>query len=1635
MTESRTPPKIRAAAQENQPVAAQPPPADGPLHAFRMALARALFFDQEGRDLFDRIPDAALRPVFEHNFNGNMAFAQRVLGGNIDEIEKVDRARLDQEKFRIHGVSEAATRIDAAFVAGHQVAFLTDFDNDGSISQTVIQAYLAALPASWRTNAHVAYAREVGGVRGLNVGVASEIAAAKGWTSETPILWVTADNGVNNSAEWAKIRAAFPRSSIVVTDHHRADADVIVDDERTLVVNPSIRPTPHFQTHNISGADTMAVVLRAHLRAMIAADERALETGTVPPGRDVIDAGLLRRADRRMADLGRVGNLMDYVGSDLADKPLEKHRADVAMRLQPLLNTINAIGNIIVRPWTEEQRAVLRHKLGPEAGDVLLRSADTLMDLNRMAARILRFDDAQRRDAAVKTESDVLSAWAEHLLAPSGNLPDTSNVNAIEQLRPLIIDLSTRPNNAYEKKLLEWMVAVYEETRATTRAMMEAVRTADVLESYESPSASLIMPADEDVGGLFSRRFLNLAHNRENRGVLVVAHRASGSVIRASVRCDPDLEDVLKNKEDLARRWGWDIRVAGHAHAAGMTLTNLSPDPITPARLQGLVAWLGAQVERARRESKVMTPDDAIIETDLATLPWFAGVQEALRAHISNMRPLRLALRLPDSPKDRIWVTDQETMRSVSLDEVIRDRRFGYIKVAMDFDGAALLLPTEVVRVALAASPPGLIEIQPMPGGSALGSRVLSGVEPATRIVRGRAEPARLTDIAMEHRKNGASPVARDDLRRLPYFRYNRFGDREFVEWESDILEQISRSRADAMVVLDVEANGLGRAPKCFNLGGLMLEADPKSGLTMRRADLESGLLRDGRGRLWWIDPSAAETLKPLAEQGAALSPDAIVFRTDPEGGMRAETAYHRPSGDLLRVDNIQETSSGSSVVINRRIRAEALSLLVNEKDTVITPEFEALTGIDNRMLLDAGLRAATVDQRFVGWLGTHRNIDGEPCRYLMVAHNLPYDRGVIAANFPHLDRRMRDSRLGDTAKIARREALAYDSTPLLGLSDVPGVRGSILFCASPSASVSVATFLDRAQHGRQARLPDDTGTWMLWYKPDTASVLLVNREDHSTINLEVGPDGLMSRLSPATRPGNRIRFSVERMSLRAQVRNILLWDEMPITHIDLLPSERKAATILRYFQDQYHFDMSPEENIDAFQAILRTRRAQAAMEKVDMEAVAKRFLEVNGPAQARFHSAWMFERVLLAYDPPAEGRIHRDIIEQIAEQTSLPNRVIRDILATTVRYKRANGIHHALVHEQHNNLRFQSESGQGLADVMYEAALPTLLCQNRFRNPFGGTPKWTANRMVEENVHRAMIQDVLAEEYAAATAENAYSMRQMDAYARRGKTDRVKALQNRIGAKAGQEIKLAPPRDVLLPGQAVYARPRVDLDEAEIEDSLERLTEVLVNAQIETSLAKTKDPAASRALRKILEYNAPAVAVHADMLKSRFSWLDVERRDAALKDWTDWLSAAWENGSIGDATTPTWSAHLKALKKVGLSSSTFEAARRILLRLNDVMTTLGLPSVGQHVWEQMEQIRAHNDQARQTAEVATPDDPSAIRGPGFLSGLDIVRRNPMETAMRQMGVAWLSPLLRRQDEEVVETQDVTRAPRRKTAP
>ena len=277
------------------------------LEEFKKLIRKATFLTSDEDKLFKLIPDEKWKNIFIKNFDANFEYAHRVLLNKFKDIERIDTVAVDKEKFKIKNIEKATNMFIDSLEKGEKILFITDFDNDGSLAQAIINEYLE-IDSDAQQNCVVEYAQSVGGNsnRGLTLEHVELISSTQGLNENDSFLIVTADNGINSRQEQKRIQERFPNVKIIITDHHNPDPEMVIEEnDKTIIFNPHYKPTEFFKKYNISGASTTGVLLKSILNKRLKAE----------------DLSNFERNFEKINTLFKVSNMLDYVETHPADKP------------------------------------------------------------------------------------------------------------------------------------------------------------------------------------------------------------------------------------------------------------------------------------------------------------------------------------------------------------------------------------------------------------------------------------------------------------------------------------------------------------------------------------------------------------------------------------------------------------------------------------------------------------------------------------------------------------------------------------------------------------------------------------------------------------------------------------------------------------------------------------------------------------------------------------------------------------------------------------------------------------------------------------------------------------------------------------------------------------------------------------------------------------------------------------------------------------------------------------------------------------------------------------------------------------------------------------------------------------------
>lgn len=335
------------------------------LSDFRTIVRKGMVLDKEQEDLFYQIPENIWKDFLEINFKDNLEYARRVILSKVDIVEELDVKLLDKEKEKINNLQFAANKINEFLEKSSPILFITDYDNDGSMSQSVINQFVniekQALNIN-QNNVYVEYARAVNGnqSRGLTLELVEDLVKEKGIDVNQPFLLVTADNGINSLSEQKRIQEKYPQANLIITDHHEPEKGMLIEEnEKTIIVNPKYNAMiyqlekmqkdrgnkeypSYFEKYNISGATTIAVLLKQALKKY--------------ENTDIVKTIQYKEAIDIINKVTKASNILDYVNSSPEDKLYITEEITKYVEKQSLLNVNNSMAKFIINNKEEMEK-------------------------------------------------------------------------------------------------------------------------------------------------------------------------------------------------------------------------------------------------------------------------------------------------------------------------------------------------------------------------------------------------------------------------------------------------------------------------------------------------------------------------------------------------------------------------------------------------------------------------------------------------------------------------------------------------------------------------------------------------------------------------------------------------------------------------------------------------------------------------------------------------------------------------------------------------------------------------------------------------------------------------------------------------------------------------------------------------------------------------------------------------------------------------------------------------------------------------------------------------------------------------------------------------------------------------------
>jgi hypothetical protein len=380
---------------------------------------------------------------------------------------------------------------------------------------------------------------------------------------------------------------------------------------------------------------------------------------------------------------------------------------------------------------------------------------------------------------------------------------------------------------------------------------------------------------------------------------------------------------------------------------------------------------------------------------------------------------------------------------------------------------------------------------------------------------------------------------------------------------------------------------------------------------------------------------------------------------------------------------------------------------------------------------------------------------------------------------------------------------------------------------------------------------------------------------------------------------GESIKYGVESLSQQWMIHALLLSDEkFNINKVDLSLSQNEQykpfQKQLDIFQSNYHFDSSPEKNIELFLNYCIKNNLNANFEQLKIFDFANEFLSANKEIQQRFSDAWIYKSVLSIKEPDKYEDITNDLVDLVRFQTAIPKKKIKKVFTDVLAFKKKYGISHVIQHESHVNGPWE---GDMKGDIAFEDKLTLSLLAQRYYDPYNHNIN-LAIKKFNEFALKARFSFEKTDTLSANMAYDSYSFRQAILYERDSKTKLIEKIQQKetdVGNTEKENIILLKlDNDVLTPSSFIQAIVKKDVSltrENIVEDS-KKLSFLLANQQLINSISVGDlGTESTELLKPILESNYEQCVQIKKELSEHYRFMAFEKLN---DDSTKFLDLVW---------------------------------------------------------------------------------------------------------------------------------------------
>lgn len=1320
------------------------------LNQFRILVRKALRLEKQEEEMFYAFPEDMWADIYRTNFNSDLPYAKNVILGSTEPFKHSQSVKLERVKRHIDNYDLALstlsrycdeTKEDGSY---RPIVFITDNDNDGSISQAII-GQLKRHYKNDKRDIRIVYAQNQH-TKGFSV---ADIESTR-IDSNSDFLVVTADNGINSRMEQQKFREKYPNATLLITDHHNPDPHFcVIEDEKTIVFNPRYfslefnanRPDflkqrgiqsnkfrqeayQFFREYNISGASTIGLLISAYLKNQ---RNPNLANLSLSEQYQLLSSNEYQHELFMIEKLSRLSNLLDLVHTAPADKPYNIKEIDNGNYLKNLLNTCLSMEKITVHPLSDlDCNALSKKGLNVES---IKNSNHKLMSLNVVAEAILN----QYQEYLTLNPSEQ-ETWAlienkayepiEHIF--NGNHIIGSKQNYISQLRPLIYELTTTSEkNNYQTDILKQMTQVFESVRQVEREVLETLRQVPLTQVITS-SHSTIHLLDKEVGQILGRRLLSKAYNISNQGFLLNISDRNEQTLAGSFRSDYSIHDILPYsvRQEMNEQFGAEIQILGHDKAAGFYVR--FHEKQTLAQQQVFLHELNDYIQLAILEEQARQVHPHLIITDLASLDLLSRINQVVRGNIPHFASITPYIQLNN--QDMVLThpqTHEQTLLSVQAEQ----KPFGWSNLPLQLGEQSLLISNTLLNHVVQQNFEPLLKVSFVSGKLAIANQVHhtqpeNGLHLSVKQDDNAIQQALHQVYAHNHLSNPVL-LSRDDIMDNPFFKYNRFGQKDFQHFENSVIEIIDSHKVDEFSVFDVEADGLGNA-RLINIGFMNYSINPHSGLKIQNDD-GYFLSNDKTGYHYFIqkdDFSRLQQNQKILPANQFTTETTHIFST--ESGQSFYIPEIKKLEECLWLRNQKKVEDG--VLVNREIQANTFAFLVKPEDFIIPTAITHLTHIDNDLARTYGLTIPEIDQKITDYFKNQST--------LFIAHVTNYDSNIVRSNLPQFSQVLADIKnlVADSAEFSKQQRLMYDSIDIVQFENIPALN-HYYFYNNEQSSVSLSAFVFSDQEGEYPDIKnqihllkqkDKRQQWHFYVRDMESNIITKLDIPHFSLPelLDNQKNGLndehrLNRLPALVSKPMRltdIGYNAQGLAEMKAVRQMLIdHEDFKVEKVQTYPeSLQSVAPVLDKLQENYRFNLTLTQNLhDAQKYYPELERIE---DQHDLAMVLQQFLNKNKHISNLYHDAWYHQAILKIYEPKQYSDLNHDMYDIVSSLSGFDKSVVEQVMNKAYLHQKKYGCSQVLPQETHLNGPYK---GEYLGDIVFEDKATLLLLVDQSKRPF----------------------------------------------------------------------------------------------------------------------------------------------------------------------------------------------------------------------------------------------------------------------------------------------------------------------------